>query len=59
MSEYSYRVILFHAPQRMIDKGNWQVAKQHLSKLKDEYPESSRASIAKAKLQRLKQEGRI
>ena len=42
-----------------VDKENWTAAKTLLTQLKNEYPDSSRARIAEAKLQRLKQEGRI
>lgn len=42
-----------------IEQENWQAAKSYLTDLKDNFPESSRAQIAVAKLQGLQQEGRI
>ena len=37
------------------DRENWDLAKEYFIKLKDQYPNSSRAQIAESKLQRLKE----
>lgn len=42
-----------------IEQGHWQAAKDYLTQIKQQFPNSSNARIAESKLQRLQQEGKI